>query len=156
MSDLTNISVDQVVGLDLFALKPVVAYDYPEAPQQVVSTYQPGDRVGTVYSYVLRNEQVWWMMGTNGPYVKHEPGMFDLDALEQQGALTSKQEQREKQLATAGIIEKYMLKAWWGIQDNKKLQTAMYIAVGIVVFLLIMKALKITGFDFKTLKIKRK
>lgn len=148
-------NADEVIGLDLYAAKTVTAYDYPDEPRTVVATYQPGDRVGTVYSYVLRNEQIWWQF-ENGQHVKHEVGLFDFEAFEEQGGKTLKEIEREKQLLTAGVVEKYMLKAFWAIQDSKKAQIVLYVVAGLVLFILLAKALNVTGIDLKTLKIKRK
>lgn len=82
-----ELTANQIIGLFLWAAKEVKAHRQPDEKSEVVQTIQAGQSVGKVYSYVERSGQVWWMFEfTDGGfyYVKHEPGKFDVQRLEDQ------------------------------------------------------------------------
>jgi len=152
---MSLINAAEIVGKDLFAERTVKAYNLPDEPHQVIATFSAGDRVGTVSSFVMRNEQVWWQIGQN-MWVKHEQGLFDLEAIQDQGGETTadrlKRQEREGQLLTAGLLERIYLETKWGFQDNKTLQIAGYIILAAIVVAVVVKAAKVADINIKSMK----
>ena len=94
MSASTIYSVDEVVGYSLFAKKQVTMYRLPDTTSQVVRVVSAGQLIGQVYSYIGRNGNLWWQIGdgfTVDGYVLHVTGYFDIDALRDQGALSTEE-----------------------------------------------------------------
>jgi hypothetical protein len=77
------------------------------ADDQAPSVYEatPGTTIGTVYSYLLPNENrdtLYWQFydqNEKAYYVKHKPGQFDIKTIASQGVLTL--EEKQKQAAAA-------------------------------------------------------
>jgi hypothetical protein len=64
----------------LYALQNVNIYGSPEGkPIQIVKA---GNKIGTVYSYVVRNGQIFWML-TDNKFVKHGDDLFDQQKLKE-------------------------------------------------------------------------
>lgn len=119
-------SADQVVDKDLFALKKVTIYSLPTTQSTITRTVNAGDGVGTVYSYVQKTDGLWWQFYSQNPnypdqmdYARHETGLFDMNKLVQQGALTTDEKIAKEQYATMDFwqtmyywFQKY---AVWGI-----------------------------------------
>lgn len=79
-------SADQIIGKTLYANATVKLYKLPDTSSQLMNTINRPNVVGVVYSYILRNGALWWQL-TDMAYVKHEPGLFDIQKLTDQGAI---------------------------------------------------------------------
>jgi hypothetical protein len=71
-------TADKYFGATLIALKPVVKYN---GALQPIRTFKAGQTVGVIYSYIVRNGAVYWMVydnpfQTNPFYVLHTTGSF--------------------------------------------------------------------------------
>lgn len=148
------ISADQVVGRDLFAVKAGIKIKRnPSSDAETLRTLSRGDRVGNVYSFVERTGEIWWMLKPDATeYVLHEKGAFDLDALKQQGAMTNEDIERAKALENASFFEKLMLEAKYKVSDALEIswvRTALVVVILALVFLVLFKVGKSTGFNSK-------
>lgn len=84
---MPTFSADQIVGLQLYAKKRLRAYPYANRNADVLRIFEPGELVGTVFSWVEPADGVWWAFtGGNMPdfYVKHDTGAFDWEKLKAQ------------------------------------------------------------------------
>ena len=89
-------SVEDILGLELYAAKPVTIRTAASENADIIRTVPAGGRIGRVYSYLQRGGNTWWMIEIPGSvgilapdvtaFVKHDQNAFDLDALRQQGA----------------------------------------------------------------------
>jgi hypothetical protein len=84
MSKIT-LTADQMVGKNLYAVRNVKAFSLPNSSSELWAGYQPGQLIGKVYSWVIRNGVVWWMFEANYSqgsvnvkyyYVKHNADDF--------------------------------------------------------------------------------
>lgn len=116
-------SADQIVGKTLIAKKNVSIYREPSKSAKVIYVAKPGITVGTVYSWVNGQGGLWWQyIDQNGVayYTFHEPGMYDVAALNAQGT-TSLETQQEQQAAADNPVNYYL---------NKFLKPALFIFGG--------------------------
>jgi hypothetical protein len=78
---------DYYVNSTLVAKQPVTVRKVPSDIGDVVKEYPKGSNVGIIYSWVVRDGQVWWQMnwfsGKPQGWVKHSPELFDADIAEQ-------------------------------------------------------------------------
>jgi len=92
-------SADQIVGKSLIAKVPIPIKRQPLDSAPTVFTAQPGQTVGTVYSWINvgegRSTLYWNFQDSNGRdyYTPHKPGYYDISSLSDQGALTVKEQQ---------------------------------------------------------------
>lgn len=103
------VPVSQVTGKSLFAARQIKLYRRPDS-SEVVYTVPYGKNVGTVYSYIVRTPELWWMFyDQNGKpyYAKHEDGAFSWTALQQQGTKTAEDIVKDQQPKTVvdSIVE---------------------------------------------------
>jgi hypothetical protein len=100
------VSVDQIIGKNLIAKKPVKIYNTPEyfGNSKVVTTVKPGLSVGVVDSWVggTEGKPLYFMFIAKFPinkpyYAKFEQGAFDYDILREQGVKTVKEQVKEKE-----------------------------------------------------------
>jgi hypothetical protein len=154
------VSVDQVVGRDLFAVENDIPIKrLPFADSTTVRTVNQPDRLGAVFSYVERNGLIWWMLNPEGTeWVLHKKGRFNLDLLKQQGTKSETDIQREKELASASMLEKLFLTAKYKFFDNKtEITRTASLAVLVVLALLAVYVIRKTGIDNQLIDyIKRK
>lgn len=111
---------DYYIGSWLKALKSGSIYSAPNGT--FIDDFYPGETVGQIYSYVLKDGNVWWQLagkngnGTGG-FVLHKPGMFD-----NQVALdTSSGEEHEQlldELSEPNVIEKTVGDLATGVTDT--------------------------------------
>lgn len=84
----------------LVARKPVKLMKSPDANSAVIMEFNKGGNVGKIYSWVVKNGQVWWEVdwfsGKHAGWVKHDPALFDADIAQQ---TSSGQVQEIKQAA---------------------------------------------------------
>ena len=57
---MPTFSADQIVGLQLYAKKRLRAYPYANRNADVLRIFEPGELVGTVFSWVEPADGVWW------------------------------------------------------------------------------------------------
>jgi len=122
------VSVDQVIGKDLWAKKKVNAMNRPSDFAGVMKEIGAGEKVGRVYSWVWgkdsngnNTDEIFWMIDkdTNKPYftyVKHNPSAFSWKDLKQQGALTVEEEIEEEEEKDMSFTDKI----WRDIKKTAK------------------------------------
>ena len=96
------IDADQVLNKTLIARRSVPIKRHAQASAPVVYTAKPGQVVGVVYSWVKDGSALYWMFldDKNAPYyAEHKPGLYSVDALQQQGAQTLEDIQQAQQAA---------------------------------------------------------
>ncbi len=106
MDNSNSYSAAQIIGKDLIAKKSVELKRLPDTNAKTIYTVKPGQPVGNVYSYIGGDGvQLFWMFyDSKGKayYVEHQPGLFDIAVLKDQGALTVAEEQKKKEKAESG------------------------------------------------------
>lgn len=139
LSDSQAVSVDQIIGKDLFAKRPVVAMNQPSDTGAVLKNIAKGERVGTVYSWVYGKDafgnntsDIWWMLDKDTlkpyyTYVKHDPASFDWKNLTQQGAETEVQQAQDKKEASMTFLDKVEAEL---TKDGKKILIGLGIVAG--------------------------
>jgi hypothetical protein len=106
----TNYSLYEIPGKSLIAKKSVQLKRMPSNDAKTIYTAKPGETVGLVYSWVGgKGSPLWWQYYDNNGvayYTLHEPGMYDVKVLKDQGAVTVKEqtekEKKEKEAQTGG------------------------------------------------------
>jgi hypothetical protein len=110
--DSSLYSADEVIGKTLYAKRGVTVYD--SSLKTVLYRVNAGQRVGVVYSYILSNGKVIWILEPQNyvsiakGYIPHETGAFDIDILREQGVKTTQELQEEK-----AAREKEELTPWY-------------------------------------------
>ncbi len=114
-------SANDIIGKTLIAKKNIAIKRQPSRGAPTVFTVRPGSTVGVVYSWIQREGALWWMMYDdkgNTYYVYHEPGAYDIGALNAQGAVSLEQVQ-EQQAAADNPVNYYVSKLVkpiaWGV-----------------------------------------
>ena len=108
---MPTFNADQIIDKTLIAKVNIPIYRYAEDTAPAVYTVKPGASVGVVYSYLLpnvnRTNLFWQFQDQNGKfyYTEHKQGIYDISALQQQGALTSLQITQQQQAAEAAATE---------------------------------------------------
>jgi len=96
-----------IVGITLYAKKPVPIVRLPYDSEQPAKTIPAGQPVGEVYSFLLANEGrtgLYWMFydQNNRPYyARHEKGLFDENSIQNQGVLSTEQKNQPAWLRQA-------------------------------------------------------
>ena len=107
---MPGISADNIIGKTLFAKKQI---DKLNSLLQKIGQFNTGDSVGVVYSYIVRNGQVYWTFYDSfGKYylVKHDPNGFKFSDDVQQAYEEQKQEKEKQLMETKGAIPYYIEK----------------------------------------------
>jgi hypothetical protein len=103
-------SADQVIGKTLVAQKRINVRTLPETTATVLFITEPGQTVGTVYSYVQRSGKVWWQIELSDKksgWCQHNQGWYSLRALKQQGAKTVSEQVKEKEEKEKSLTDKF-------------------------------------------------
>ena len=126
-------SATQIIGKTLISKTSNAAYNGSSLGVNAVYTIPPGTTIGVVYSYVMDGPLLYWQFYYMGVpfYVQHKVGAFDIQSLEQQGALTVEQEQAalnppgvvETIIGSAGDLIKYGLILFAGVALVKSLKS---------------------------------
>jgi hypothetical protein len=103
-----------IIGKTLVAKRAVTAFNLPSDDASPVADYDPGDTIGVVTSYLEANPSAgrsdfyWQFMDYNGNYryVPHHAGDFDIGSLQDQGILTTQQQEQAAAEANKSTIEK--------------------------------------------------
>lgn len=127
----------QVLGKTLIAQRIVDVYNkVPDMTgSKKIAGVKPGLSVGVVDSWVTNSldKSIWWQFrNTDGTFyfTKHEPGLYSINALKQQGALsTLEQIEEEKKKQEAADKPWY---AWLGESAEKAITTGA-IVIGVVI-----------------------
>ena len=93
--EMPTYSAEQIIGKTLIARQNVAIKRLPTSAAPVVYTAKPGSYVGTVYSWVTEGPDLYWQFyDSNGKayYSLHRPGLYSIDSLQDQGALTVKEQ----------------------------------------------------------------
>ena len=109
--DMPTFSAEQIIGKTLIARQNVAIKRLPTLASPVVYTAKPGSYVGTVYSWVTEGPDLYWQFyDENGKayYSLHRPGLYSIDSLQDQGALTVKEQ--TDQAAGVTVIDKVLQK----------------------------------------------
>lgn len=107
-------SAGSIIGKTLVAKRAVTAYNLPADNASPVADYDPGDTIGVVTSYLEANPAAgrsyfyWQFMSYDGNYyyVPHHSGDFDIGSLQDQGVLTTQQQQAAAAEVNKSTIEK--------------------------------------------------
>lgn len=86
---------DYYIGSQLYALTNIPIYSSPNGTLKTTRT--KGTFVGTIYSWIRRDGYVWWQL-TDGGFVKHAPGIFDVQIAGQ----TASGKAHEEKMQTLG------------------------------------------------------
>ena len=108
-------SADEIVGKTLIANKKINLYRLPNDSAKPIFSVDAGSTVGVVFSYLKpsstqnRSSVYWVFNDANGKqfYARHKAGDYDVKALKDQGALTTKEKTEEEKGAS---IETYIKK----------------------------------------------
>lgn len=80
-------SAEYFLDATLVARKPVTLYQSPSDTAPVLKKFTKGENVGKIQSWVVRDGQVWWdvnwFSGKHAGWVKHVPGLFTEEIIEQ-------------------------------------------------------------------------
>lgn len=141
-------NADYFIGSWLTAKSPVNTYTSP-AGAVLDKTYKAGQLVGRIYSWVLRDGQIWWQLNDGG-FVQHAPGRFDTKvALD--SASGKEHNELLEDLKTPNPVENVVANIGTGVGDavsgvGKTLST---LGNNLSVILLILAALVLAGAFFK-------
>lgn len=119
---MPTFNADQIIDKTLIAKISIPITRYAEDDAPVVYNVKQGQPLGVVYSYLLPKQNrtnLWWQFKDSNNrfyYSEHKPGIYDISSLQQQGALTSAQQQaaaENAQLSTTDkifkLVQKYLL-----------------------------------------------
>lgn len=100
-------SADQIIGKKIYAKTAVKALN--SALQPTGQVFPAGRLIGTVWSYVIRNGMVYWIIGNqNGFLIKQDAAQLSLDPQERKDLeLRQQRQQIQDKGAIAFYIEKY-------------------------------------------------
>lgn len=112
---MPKFSADQIIGKQLVAKRSVPIYDDAtyKPNRNRLDVIRPGQTVGTVYSYVGgkgANLLNWQFYDKNNKayYALHDDTAFDVKSLQDQGALTTKEQTELKADENKGTLEKFL------------------------------------------------
>jgi hypothetical protein len=120
-------SADQIINKTLIAAQPVAIRRAASDSAPVVYTVPVGQAVGVVYSFLLpsnnRNNLYWQFYDSakRPYYAAHKQGMYQIKALQNQGAITVK-EATEK-AAPPATVQEFI---------GKNLRLVIFVAAGVV------------------------
>lgn len=107
---MPELSADKIIGKTLFAKRELNKLD---SSLQKIGTFKAGQSVGQVFSYIVRNGQVYWLFKDpfGKPYlVKHDSTAFQFSAGVQEAAKKEQQEKVKEEIQTKGQIPYYIEK----------------------------------------------
>ena len=113
MSFANAFNAQDIIGKTLFAKKEIALRRLPQDTAPIVYRVQPGKSVGVVFSYIGAQpgirENLYWMFKddkNNIYYAPHIPGLYDIQAIKDQGALSLQDQKTQAAEANKGIFEK--------------------------------------------------
>lgn len=136
-------SADQIIGKNLIAASLVPLKRLASQSSPTVFTVPVGSNVGTVFSYVIREGKLWWMFyDENGRpyYSEQKTGYYNLAHLQDQGALTVKEETELQQQEQEGGGS--WLDNMFGKDFSGTAKTAIYLIGGAIALSFILPAIR--------------
>jgi hypothetical protein len=110
---MSTFPANQIVGKSLIAKRTVSAFDLPTYDKNArkIGDIKPGQSAGVVFSFVggqSGRPLHWEFIGNNKKtyYIEHAPGLFDVKSLQQQGVLTTQQQQEKQEAANETLTDK--------------------------------------------------
>lgn len=106
---MSDFNASDIIGKTLIAAQNVSIKRLPFDASPIVFNVNPGQTVGTVYSYLIpgsdRKNLFWQFIDSNGRYyyAEHLPGIFNVRSLADQGVLTSLEKTQAEQKANESI-----------------------------------------------------
>jgi hypothetical protein len=145
----TIVSVNEVIGKDIFTIEDnVPVKNLPDPAAETIRLLPKGSRAGTVFSYLERSGQIWWMFDNGfGEYILHKPGRFNFDLLSQQGTKSELEKQRQDEYKTANYIEKLILTFRWWLNDNPAAKKTISWATILIAVIALVYIARKTGID---------
>jgi 1-aminocyclopropane-1-carboxylate deaminase/D-cysteine desulfhydrase-like pyridoxal-dependent ACC family enzyme len=107
---MPELSADKIIGKTLYAKRQL---DKLNSSLQKIGTFAKGQSVGVVYSYVVRNGQVYWLFNDvfGKPYlVKHDSTAFQFSAGVQEAVKKQEAEKEKEEIEQKGKIPFYIEK----------------------------------------------
>lgn len=113
-----------IIDKTLVAQQQLNVYDSPDG--NIIGTVEPGEPAGVVYSWVTgAGGTIWFMFESNDSnmvnelgsyYIPNLPNSFSIDALQQQGVISTHQKVIDQQKANQSTFDKIAnLVKWVGI-----------------------------------------
>jgi len=108
-------SADEIIGKSLIAKVPIPIRRDAKDNAPIVYTVPAGQNVGTVYSWLnvdANRSRLYWAFYDQYKrpyYAPHQQGYYDISSLQQQGAMTVKEQveaEKAKTETTGDIIQK--------------------------------------------------
>jgi hypothetical protein len=109
---MANYNAADILDKTLVAKKTTSIVRIADDQAQSVYEATPGTTIGTVYSYLLPNENrdtLYWQFydqNNKAYYVKHKPGQFDIKTIASQGVLTLEEKQEQAAAASETTSDK--------------------------------------------------
>lgn len=119
-------SANEIIGKTLFLKPGKTAVLYNAIGGNKTIQIKSGI-VGVVYVWLVRDSGLWWEVrrGSEIWYVLHQEGLFDIKALQAQGALTTAEIIERQKEAEKNIVDKLLDKG------TSILKTGLYIFGGV-------------------------
>lgn len=85
-AEATSKDANYYIGSKLVARVPVKVFRAPTPTSDVIATYNKGQNIGVIQSWVLVNGVLWWdvnwFSGRHQGWIKHEPALFNTKVAE--------------------------------------------------------------------------
>ena len=107
---MPEISADKIIGKTLYAKRQLNKLN---SNLQKIGVFNAGDSVGQVFSYIVRNGQVYWLFNDpfGKPYlVKHDSTAFQFSAGVKEAVKKEQEEKTKEQIQEKGKIPFYIEK----------------------------------------------
>ena len=107
---MPEITADKIIGKTLFAKRKL---DKLNSSLQKVGTFNAGESVGQVYSYIVRGGTIYWLFNDpfGKPYlVKHDSTAFQFSSGIQEAVQKEKEEKIKEEIETKGKVPFYIEK----------------------------------------------
>ena len=107
---MPEITADKIIGKTLYAKRKL---DKLNSSLQKIGTFSAGQSVGQVFSYIVRNGQVYWLFKDvfGKPYlVKHDSTAFQFSGGVQEAVKKQEAEKVKEEIAEKGQVPYYIEK----------------------------------------------
>lgn len=136
---MTTGTADKFIGGELYSLIPISIMSAPNG--SYLRTIKTNEYVGTIFSFVLNNGNVWWQLddkqGYHIGYVQHETGKFDTQKLE--NSLIEKERKRQEEIEKAVNERKKNNSMFSFIEDFEGIMKTILIAIILMTILNLVK-----------------
>jgi hypothetical protein len=109
---MATYNASDIIGKTLIAKKSVQIKRTATDKANAVYTASPNESIGVVYSYLLPNNDrktLYWQFydsDNKAYYVAHKVGLFDIQSLSDQGALTLEEKKEQTDAAALSTTDK--------------------------------------------------